>query len=311
MIRQSPDAFFGELGEDLKLIGEEVKPAEFVDDRIDLLAFDKIGSTVVIELKRGAHKLHLLQAIAYAAMVSKWPSSRVIEEYSKLSGKSVSEAEDEIEDFVDEDASPNSNQRIILLAEDFEFEVLVAAEWLTEKYEVDIRCYRLVLAVENHAQFLTCTCIYPPPEITEHTKKRGLTEVRPSKWTDWEQALKAVENPAVVNFFQTELAAGRENYLRRRILRYRTNGKRRLIVAARRKLAYVWQERRFENDQDFWTKALGSSAEVQPVRTGKSLRFYLRTESDFAAFRDAVKKLPEIKFLDTEETEDEDSETED
>jgi hypothetical protein len=31
MIRQSPDVFFQELGEDLKLIAEEVKPADFVD----------------------------------------------------------------------------------------------------------------------------------------------------------------------------------------------------------------------------------------------------------------------------------------
>jgi hypothetical protein len=70
MIRQSPDAFFQELGEDLKLVGEEIKPADFVDDRIDLLAIDKLGRSAILELKRGTHKLHLLQAIAYAGVYS-------------------------------------------------------------------------------------------------------------------------------------------------------------------------------------------------------------------------------------------------
>jgi hypothetical protein len=39
----------------------------------------------------------------------------------------------------------NRSQRIILLAEAFDFEVLVTAEWLTDRYDMDIRCYRLAL----------------------------------------------------------------------------------------------------------------------------------------------------------------------
>ena len=69
MICNSPDEFFKEMDEELLLLGEEVKPAEFVDDRIDLLAIDKQGSVVVMELKRGSNKLHLLQALAYASIV--------------------------------------------------------------------------------------------------------------------------------------------------------------------------------------------------------------------------------------------------
>jgi hypothetical protein len=310
MIRQSPDAFFQELGEELKLIGEEVKPAAFVDDRIDLLAIDKLGRTVVIELKRGTHKLHLLQALAYAAMVSKWPASRIAEEYSRFTAKSIPEAEEEIDDFLDEDASRNLKQEIILLAEDFDFEVLITAEWLTEKYEVDIRCYRLLLAVEDHAQFLTCACVYPPPEITKHAiTRRGFGDPRPTKWADWEQALKAIENPAVVDFFRKELAAGRENNLRKRILRYRTNGKRRLLIAARQKLAYVRQYRRFSNDEQFWKEALGPDAQVKPVRDARSLRFYLKTKEEFAAFSEAVKKLASAQFAnDADTSEDEEAE---
>ena len=62
MIRNSPDEFFAEMGEALLLLGEEVRPTDFVDDRIDLLAIDQHGATVIVELKRGTHKLQLLQA---------------------------------------------------------------------------------------------------------------------------------------------------------------------------------------------------------------------------------------------------------
>src|SRR6266550_2079013 len=94
MIRQSPEAFFAELGEPLLLIGEEIRPADFVDDRIDLLAVDEQGSLVVIELKRASHKLQLLQALGYAGMVAKWQLDRLVAELSKLICKNPEDASD-------------------------------------------------------------------------------------------------------------------------------------------------------------------------------------------------------------------------
>jgi hypothetical protein len=52
-----------------------------------------------------------------------------------------------LEEFLDEDAALNGEQRIILLAPDYE--VLVAAEWLTGKYDLDIRCIRLALSAKS------------------------------------------------------------------------------------------------------------------------------------------------------------------
>ncbi|HUE87916.1 MAG TPA: hypothetical protein VMO26_17725 [Vicinamibacterales bacterium] len=49
MIKATPEPFFRELGERLLLVGEELRPAEFVDDRIDLLAVDETGGAVVID----------------------------------------------------------------------------------------------------------------------------------------------------------------------------------------------------------------------------------------------------------------------
>ena len=73
-ICNSPNEFFGEIGQELFLIGEEIEPSSTIQDRIDLLAVNKEGASVVIELKRGNHKLHMMQAISYAGMISQWGS---------------------------------------------------------------------------------------------------------------------------------------------------------------------------------------------------------------------------------------------
>ena len=97
MIRQSPDAFFAELGEAHLLLGEEVRPTDFVDDRIDLLAVDKRGAVVVVELKRSSHKLHLLQALSYAGMIAKWEHEQLLAVRGQFASGD-SEAEDSEDD---------------------------------------------------------------------------------------------------------------------------------------------------------------------------------------------------------------------
>lgn len=74
LIQNNSRVFFDEIGlPDAVLLGTEIEPSsDMVGDRIDLLALDKDGTVIVIELKRGSDKLHLLQGISYAAMISKW-----------------------------------------------------------------------------------------------------------------------------------------------------------------------------------------------------------------------------------------------
>jgi RecB family endonuclease NucS len=82
MICHAPSAFCEELGpqERFHLIGSEIRPTDFVENRIDLLAVDPDGGAVIIELKRDSDKLQLLQALSYAGMVDKWEPKRFIEE---------------------------------------------------------------------------------------------------------------------------------------------------------------------------------------------------------------------------------------
>ncbi len=288
MIRQGSADFFKEIGEDLLLIGEEVQPAEFVKDRIDLLALDSEGVTVVIELKRGAdNKLQLMQAVSYAGMVSEWEPERVLRQYAGFAKKPLEDARDDIEQFLDEGLGTlNQSQRVILLADQFPYEVLIGSKWLREK---DLRCYRFVLAEGDAGQiFLTCPRVYPPLELTETASKPGTSAVT-SGYSDWATALsEGVENLAVKSFFQAELDSGAENTLAGGQLYYRIGDRREFSVGPRRKYAYVWQYDRFEGDLEFWTSLLGAEAKIQIVNHNQSLRFLLSTEPQFTQFKNAL-----------------------
>src|SRR3954471_22434504 len=71
------------LDEDLLVIAEEFGNWEDARRRIDLLALDKAGRLVVIELKRTDDGGHMeLQALRYAAMVSAMGFAEVAEAYT-------------------------------------------------------------------------------------------------------------------------------------------------------------------------------------------------------------------------------------
>lgn len=296
-ISNSPDDFFKEIGQDLFLLGKEIESSKNVQDRIDLLAVDKEGTCVVVELKRGNHKLHMLQAISYAGMISQWGADDVLQ----LLDNDQQEA---LSDFLEVDRGDiNRQQRIILIAEAYDYALLIGAEWLSEQYGVDIICCRIALATDaaTGSEYLVCSNIYPAPELAKVAVSRGRNRAGTSdaKWSDWDAALSAITNTAVTSYFKQEIAANRESYLRKRILRYRVAGKRRWFLAARNKNAYVWQEGRFEGDIEFWRQRLSKSDDVEPVKRGECLRLFLNTADDFQSFHDAAtEKLQSSEWLD-------------
>ena len=160
-IFNSPDAFFREIGQELFLLGKEVLPSKNVQDRIDLLAVDKEGTSVVVELKRGNHKLHMLQAISYAGMISQWEPDDFLQLLDEDQQESLSEFLDvELEDI-------NRQQRIILIAEAYDYALLIGAEWLSGQYGVGVVCCRIAVATDSttKAEYLVCSNVYPAPEL--------------------------------------------------------------------------------------------------------------------------------------------------
>src|SRR5437588_1578880 len=141
------------LGEDLLVVAEEFGDWEDSRRRIDLLAIDKAGRLVVIELKRTDDGGHMeLQALRYAAMVSSMQFDEVVATYSRhLSihrpGEDL-DARAELEAFLADDDSDepaiSSDVRIILVSADFGKEITTAVLWLNRFEGMDIRCVRLV-----------------------------------------------------------------------------------------------------------------------------------------------------------------------
>jgi hypothetical protein len=139
LLVRSWDAFVEDLGfPTLRLLGQEIHPHESVSNRIDILGFDEEeGIPVVIELKRDRHKLHLLQALSYAAMVWTWDEEQ-------LKAAAGDDADDDLVNSI-ENRSDDSSPRIVLIAEDYDPEVILTADWLSAQHGVDIYCFSVWL----------------------------------------------------------------------------------------------------------------------------------------------------------------------
>ena len=139
------------LGEDLLVVSIEFDRFTSSDDRLDVLALDRTGNLVVIEIKRdSAAGYSDLQAIRYAAMVSTMTIEVLIPYYigyrMKYCGESLSdnEALAQVIEFVQaEKFTEISNKpRIILCSEGFSREITATVLWLRD-FKIDISCVKV------------------------------------------------------------------------------------------------------------------------------------------------------------------------
>ncbi len=189
-IIRSWDAFISELGfEELFLIGSEIVPHESCRDRIDLLALSREGTPIIFELKRHRDRLQLLQAISYAAMVAKWDAAR----FRRALGTKSDEDSEELKSLLDDEAFELGTPEIVLIAESFEPEAILAAEWLTQ-FGVPISAFS-ISAVEHRADTLiSIDQRFPLPGVDDVYVRRTKSAT-PSESTSWEEALKSVSFP--------------------------------------------------------------------------------------------------------------------
>ena len=179
------------LGEDLMVISEEFGNWQDARRRIDLLALDKTGRLVVIEIKRTDDGGHMeLQAIRYAAMVSSMGFSEVLEAYQTHCAKHRPQEEidprDELESFldsVDGDEAPviSTEVRIMLVSADFGREITTAVLWLNGFEGIDIRCVRLVPYEIDGKVVLDIQQVIPLPEAADYQvqlRKKGAARER-------------------------------------------------------------------------------------------------------------------------------------
>jgi hypothetical protein len=167
----------GALGEDLLVISEEFGNWEDARRRIDLLAIDKSGRMVVIEIKRTHEGGHMeLQAIRYAAMVSSMGFDEVVEAYTahcaKVRPQQEVDARAELEEFLEggDDNEPviSTDVRIILVSANFGREITTAVLWLNRFDGMDIRCVRLIPYEFDGKILLDVQQVIPLPEAADY-----------------------------------------------------------------------------------------------------------------------------------------------
>lgn len=201
--------------EDLLVIAEEF--ADWADSkrRIDLLAVDRRGNLVVVELKRGGTGEHMeLQAVRYAAMVSTLTLDQAAQAFARFRSvtgvvTSAETAREHIIDHIDTDEPEEDfgrDVRIVLVSEDFSLEVTSAIMWLSAK-GVDITAIRLAVHRLEDRLLLDFLQVIPfkgaeDYQVRVRNKEQAELEIRRNKveWNGewyvayggrpWDEALK-------------------------------------------------------------------------------------------------------------------------
>ena len=159
------------------IVSEEFGDWEDSKRRIDLLGVDRDANLVVVELKRSEDGGHMdLQALRYAAMVSKMTFDKVIEVFeSYLSRRGKTDlARELLLDFLGWSTPKEDlfakDVRIVLASAEFSKELTSTILWLNE-YELDIRCVRIRPYTSGTTIFLDVQQLIPLPEASEYFVK--------------------------------------------------------------------------------------------------------------------------------------------
>ena len=170
-LRKNPEI----MGEELLIIGHEYDDFEN-NERIDLLAIDKEGNLVVIEVKRDNSGISVdFQALKYVSYMSRRTLKEIIEIYSKYIDDNSLQLDpiQEIMEFLNVDDESllndmiNNTQRIIIIGKEFDKRVLSVCAWLYEN-GINVKCISIKPYKYNEEIFIDTTQIIPPEKIAEY-----------------------------------------------------------------------------------------------------------------------------------------------
>jgi hypothetical protein len=163
------------LGDELLVVAEEFGDWEDARRRIDLLAVDKTGQLVIVELKRDDSAHMDLQALRYAAMVASMDFEDVVTAHevhlAKIAPDSRASARAELTGFLDDSEEPtiSTDVRIVLVSGDFGRELMTAVLWLNRLEGMDIRCIQLApYRLEDDRVLVDVRQVVPLPEAGDY-----------------------------------------------------------------------------------------------------------------------------------------------
>lgn len=171
-IETNPDI----LGEDLLILTNEFDRFDKTNERLDLLAIDRDGNIVVVELKRDDSGKNVdLQALKYAAYCSTLTLDKVCQihlDYLSRTLKDINfdSIRTKILQFIinSEFEDINDKPRIILVSKDYRQEVTASVLWL-RKFNLDIKCIKLTpYELADNKIVIEANTIIPLPEAVDY-----------------------------------------------------------------------------------------------------------------------------------------------
>lgn len=177
------------LGEELLVVTSEFDRFDRCDRRLDLLALDKNGCLVVIELKLDLSRSFAdQQAIRYAAFCSTMTMDQVIAATAAFHKCSDDETVQKVLAFLEADELPelNSQPRIILAAGSLDDEELTSTVLWLRSFGVDITCVEMkpYQLPASETLVLVPRVIIPLPEAKDYlvrVEQKQVAQVQKSK----------------------------------------------------------------------------------------------------------------------------------
>jgi hypothetical protein len=216
------------LGEELLIIQKEFNGFNDTNERLDLLALDKLGNIVVIENKLDDSGRDVTwQIIKYSSYCSSLSKHEIIKIYQDfLGGRGI--AEEKISEFFDNKEIDEINlnqgltsQRLILVAANFRKEITSSVLWLMN-FKIRIQCFKVTPFSLDEQLFLTFEQILPTKDTEDFAismASKSQEEVKVQETTKnrhniriefWEQFLN--ESNKVNNLFSNN-SPTKENWI--------------------------------------------------------------------------------------------------
>lgn len=183
-IRKEPSC----LDENLLIIQSNFSDFSNSNQELDLLALDKDGNLVIIEVKRDDKDKNITwQALRYAAACASFSKEDIFEMCQDYLEKFdlKDNAENYISEFIDGNVSDtqfNLIQRIILVASDFPAVVKAVAIWLNKKVDI-IKCIQFTTSASGNEYFIHFQKIIPleVEQIISYARNERSDQMSPSE----------------------------------------------------------------------------------------------------------------------------------
>lgn len=163
------------LGEELLLLGSEFSSFSGSGRRVDVLALDRAGVLVVVELKLEMEGTHAeLQAIRYASMCAAMTMDDAVAALARHRYSGREEATAAVLEFLGVEELPelSNHPRIILAASSFENPEMTGTVLWLRGFGVDITCVELLpYKMPNGELVLAPRVLIPLPETGEYQVK--------------------------------------------------------------------------------------------------------------------------------------------